>query len=363
MPAHNEAAGIGATLDNVRRQLGPADRLLVVADNCDDQTAAIAQRHGGSGGGGVEVLERHDELRRGKGYALAHGVAHLRDTVPPEQRSAMVIVVLDADCLLAPGAIDALANAVSAGQRPAQAVYLMEPPPQASPRDLLSALAFQFKNQVRPLGLHGLGMGGGPCLLTGTGMAFPWATLAGDGDTGAELATGNIVEDMKLGLDLARAGHAPMLCPEALVSGILPGGDAAARTQRQRWEHGHLHTLLVEAPRLLTRGLLTFRWSLLLLGLELLVPPLSLLVAAWGVGMVLAAGAGWWGLGWVPVLILAAAGGLMGLGLLAGWARFARKRIPGRVILLTPFYILWKIPMYAAFLVRRQRTWVRTARN
>ena len=40
----------------------------------------------------------------------------------------------------------------------------------------ISALAFLVKNQVRPRGLARLGL---PCLLTGTGMAFPWAVIRG----------------------------------------------------------------------------------------------------------------------------------------------------------------------------------------
>ncbi|MEI8195138.1 MAG: hypothetical protein WCI73_04445, partial [Phycisphaerae bacterium] len=218
-------------------------------------------------------------------------------------------------------------------------------------------------------------------------MAFPWQIIAGKdptpvapgGSPGLEgssppqknltLATANIVEDMQLGLDLACLGHPPRLCPQALVTGQLPSATAAVRTQRQRWEHGHLHTLLVQAPRLLCAGLITLRPSLLFLGLELSVPPLSLLVTLWGVGFLVTLAGGWFDqtasvtLRWGPLGLLLAAGLCLFLGLLAGWARFARKRIPGRVFLLTPLYILWKVPMYIGFILRRQRTWIRTARN
>src|SRR5262245_21547005 len=40
IPAHNESVGIRATLDDIRAQIGSSDRLLVVADNCTDGTAA-----------------------------------------------------------------------------------------------------------------------------------------------------------------------------------------------------------------------------------------------------------------------------------------------------------------------------------
>ncbi len=231
IPAHNEEAGLGATLASIAEQLRPADRLLVVADNCTDRTAEVARL------AGAEVVERSDPARRGKGFALDCGVRALEGS-PPD-----VVVVIDADCLARPGAIDQLAREAWRTGRPVQAVYLLEPPLGAGVLAQLSAFAFRFKNLVRPLGLARLGF---PCLLTGSGMAFPWRLLSG-----VCLASGNIVEDMQLGLDLACAGHPPKLCPEARVDGVLPVGRGSACRQRTRWEHGHLRTLLTQVPRLL----------------------------------------------------------------------------------------------------------------
>src|SRR3954467_13756120 len=66
IPAHNEQFAIGKTLASVCRQLVSGDRLVVVADNCTDQTAAVARRQG------AEVTVRSDSFHRGKGYALDH---------------------------------------------------------------------------------------------------------------------------------------------------------------------------------------------------------------------------------------------------------------------------------------------------
>src|SRR5258708_40020801 len=60
VPAHDEEAGIAATVRNVRDQLMPGDRVLVVADNCSDETAAAART------ADAEVSEREDPERRGK---------------------------------------------------------------------------------------------------------------------------------------------------------------------------------------------------------------------------------------------------------------------------------------------------------
>src|ERR1700731_271602 len=71
VPAHNESSGLLPTLTNIQSQLLPGDRLLVVADNCSDDTAAAARA------GGAEVVERNDPTKRGKGYALDWGVRKL----------------------------------------------------------------------------------------------------------------------------------------------------------------------------------------------------------------------------------------------------------------------------------------------
>lgn len=342
IPAHNEERVLGDTLRSVSNQLGVGDRLVVVADNCRDQTAAIGAQEG------AQVLVRQDEIHRGKGYALAFGLDALRDA-PPE-----VVLLMDADCIVSPDAIDTLARTAAAVRRPVQAIYTMDLPPQASVKDLLSALAFMIKNRARPLGLHRLGM---PCLLTGTGMAFPWAVLQQ-----VSLASGNIVEDMQLGIDLTHAGHAPRLCPRAFVRGVLPAPGQAALTQRKRWEHGHLQTLLHHGPRLLWAGLQRRRPELLALAADLCVPPLSLLVGLWALTSVAAVVLAYDTGAWSPAAVLLTGGGLMALALGLAWFKYARRQIPFRALLAAPMYILWKAPLYLTFLTRRQKAWVRTQR-
>lgn len=344
VPAHDEAGGITATLQSILAQLGPDDRLVVIADNCTDQTAETARA------AGATVAERADPDRRGKGYALDFGVRFLSEA-PPE-----IVVILDADCTLRAGSMDQLVRQAAASGSPQQAIYLMAAPgEQPSPKQQLSAFAFLFKNQVRPLGLHRLGF---PCLLTGSGMAFPWATIQR-----VPLASGNIVEDMKLGLDLALAGDPPRLCPEALVTSELPTGEQAAVKQRSRWEHGHVRTLLTQAPRLFVAALTQLRPALLGLALELSVPPLSLLFLAWAAVLVAALGLWLAGGSLGPAVALAA--GLLAvlLGILASWAKFGRDRLPFSTLAAAPFYVLWKVPIYLALLFKPQKAWVRTERT
>jgi cellulose synthase/poly-beta-1,6-N-acetylglucosamine synthase-like glycosyltransferase len=343
MPAHNEAAVIAQTLDSLLPQLTTPDHLIVIADNCSDATATIARDRGAT------VLERNNRDQRGKGYALDYGLKHLESDPPA------VVVLVDADCRCQPGSLQRIADLAAAQNRPIQALYLMEQPPSPQPKDSVSALAFMVKNLVRPRGLAKLGL---PCLLTGTGMAFPWDVLHQ-----APLASGNIVEDMQLGLDLAIAGYPPQFCQEAKVTGILPPQGEAAKSQRTRWEHGHLQTLLTQVPRLKLAAFKQLRPDLLALALDLVVPPLSLLVMAWGAGLGITVIAAILGASWLPAVVLAIAGIFIFLSIISAWAMFGKDDIPGKSLLSVPFYVLWKIPLYLAFLVKRQQKWVRTERS
>ncbi|HEY9814471.1 MAG TPA: glycosyltransferase family 2 protein [Candidatus Obscuribacterales bacterium] len=343
IPAHNEALGIQDTLAALMPQLVEGDRLIVIADNCSDDTAAIARS------AGATVLERQNLDQRGKGYALDFGLRSL-DADPPD-----IVVMVDADCTLLPGALRTIAQQSARSQRPVQALYLMEQPPEPSAKDSVSALAFMVKNRVRPRGLQRLGL---PCLLTGTGMAFPWEMIRQ-----SPLASGNIVEDMQLGLDLAIAGAPPQFCETARVIGRLPQQDQAATSQRTRWEHGHLQTLVTQVPRLLTTAITRQRLGVLALALDLAVPPLSLLVMLWGAAMMGAIAAGWLGVSWAIAGFLGLQGLLLLSAVMLAWARFGRSILSLGQLLSIPLYVLWKIPMYIAFIVRPQRQWVRTERD
>lgn len=342
IPAHDEREGIGETIADVNAQLEPGDRIVVVADNCTDDTAEVSRA------AGAEVIERHEPEHRGKGYALAFGFAHL-EPAPPD-----LVIVIDADCRLMPGSIDALVERATHTGRPVQADYVSRPAGD-SPLSMISALAMLVRNRVRPRGLLRLGV---PCHLTGTGMAFPWSVIRAAPNLGD-----NLVEDLAMGIELALLGHEPLLCTEAGVRSILPSGERAAIAQRRRWEHGQLDTLRKYGLRLVSSGLARGRPALVGMGLDLLVPPLALVVGL----LVLVAGLAlcvvMLGASAVPAWLATLGLGLVGFGVAVGWARYGRELIPFRYLLLVPLYVIWKVPLYASFFLgRRERKWQRTER-
>ena len=343
VPAHDEEAVIVNGLVRLKQAAADVADILVVADNCVDRTAELAR------GEGVRVAERHDSERRGKGFALAHA----RDVLaadPPD-----VVVVLDADCSVDRDSLSALIAQAHGSGRPVQAINLLRPAPGAAPGVRISTFAFMLKNLIRQRGLQRLG---GRVHLTGTGMALPSPLFER-----AKLATADIVEDIKLGIELDRAGFPPQLVTSATV--WSPPADAAGTlVQRQRWEGGYLANMREAAPPALRSALRRASPRELFAALDLCIPPLALFALVNAALLVIAGGLTWaTGASWWPVLAFAALLVLIFIGIVSAWWAEGRAFLSAGDLLRLPLYVLWKVPMYLG--LRRKGTpkeWLRTGR-
>jgi glycosyltransferase involved in cell wall biosynthesis len=339
MPAHNESQVIAQSIQSILPQLSSQDQLLVVADNCSDDTAFIAKNLGAT------VIERTNLHERGKGYALDFGLQYLKNA-PPQ-----IVLIMDADCMVANGAIDKLARACANYQRPIQVLYLMESQPNPSLKARIASFAWVVKNKVRPLGFDALGL---PCQLMGTGMAFLWEDIVK-----VNLASGHIVEDMKLGVDLSRINKAPLFLPEALVTSVFPPAAEAVNTQRTRWEHGHLSVIMNEAPSLFLEAIKTKNLPMFGLACDLIVPPLAALtllcLAIFAISFALSVKLALF----ISSILLIA----LGSAILLAWVFFGREVISFRQLCFAPIYALVKIPIYIKFFINRQVDWVRSKRD
>jgi cellulose synthase/poly-beta-1,6-N-acetylglucosamine synthase-like glycosyltransferase len=97
IPAHNEGTGLRATLDSLLAQSHRPDRVVVVADNCTDDTVDVARA------AGVEVLETVGNEHK-KAGALNQALARIL----PEQGDNDLVMAMDADTTLDDGFLAAV---------------------------------------------------------------------------------------------------------------------------------------------------------------------------------------------------------------------------------------------------------------
>ena len=336
IPAHNEGEGILPTIRDAQIQLGPNDRILVVA--------AIVQA------AGAEVTVRADPARRGKGYALEFGVGHLRLN-PPD-----VVVIMDADCRLGENALRHLSDSAMASGRPVQSLYLMLAPENAPPGKGVNLFAWRVKNWIRPLGL---GLFGLPTQLFGNGMAVPLSLLLD-----RDLGNSRLAEDSALGITLASAGYPPLFVSEARVHSYFPLSRSGSEQQRQRWEKGHLDNIVDLVPGALAKSLRDRNLGLAALAIDMAVPPLSLLVLVTALCEILGGIAFALGAPPAALAIPSLSALLLVLGTVLAWTAAGRDVLPPRELLRLPLHVTQKLSFYRRVAGGKATSaWIRTDRK
>ncbi len=340
VPAHNEAAIIGDTLASLKRADYPAGRLeaVVVADNCRDRTADVARA------AGATVLERFDAERRGKGFALAWALEHLAE----DPRRCDAVVFLDADCEPSPNLLTSIAERMEAGAEAVQAGYVVANPGESWTSALRFA-AFALMNVVRPSGKGAMGLS---CGILGTGFGLtrellrrrPWESFS-------------LSEDVEYHLRLVAAGERVWFAHEASVRSSMPTSLRTSREQNLRWEGGKWQLVRAWTPRLVRAGVRRRDPVLVHAGLELLVPPQSLLFAGNALlGLAAAAGRS-------SALVKLALANLLGQGayVLGGMVLVGAPRSVYRALMLAPLLAAWKVGLQARLaLGRGPKGWVAT---
>lgn len=347
VPAHDEELLIGATLDSLAQLDYPIERYTVhvVADNCTDNTAAIARA------AGAQVHERTDAANRGKGHALAW----VFDLLAAGETHYDAYVVLDADTVVKPSLLRALGRGLATGALALQSHNAVLNADE-SPTTALRWMALSLVNYIRPLGRNALG---GSSTLTGNGMCLtpqlldrhPWQAFG-------------LSEDYQYYLMLIASGEHVLFVPDAQVNSVMPTTVRQLQAQDIRWE-----TLSPDAKgwqrrvvwRLLVDGLRKHDWVRLDGLAELLTPPLSTLVAGCALVVVAAIAL------LAPVQLLIGALLFVLLLTYVGSAFYLLRPPIGvyRALIYAPAYVARKL--WVNFVLRRRRkntsAWVRTARS
>ncbi len=345
VPAHNESGGIGGTIASLQALDYPPEqfRILVVADNCTDDTADRARA------AGATVLERQHATERGKGYALAHAyAASLSDGF------ASAVVVVDADTSVSANLLSAFSARFVAGAEAVQAEYGVRNANE-SWRTRLMVIALTMFHTVRSLGRERLGLS---CGLRGNGMGFSTALIRK-----VPPRAFSIVEDVEYGVALGLTYTRIAYVHEAEVRGDMPASAAASRSQRERWEGGRLELVKAHVPPLLRAARGTGGKIPLDLAADLLVPPLTTLGALVVAGLGLASLLTWLGIAggmgivpWAIALVLLSSYVVRGAVLSGTGPRAVLD------LMWAPVFAVWKITLMLKP-TRRTGEWVRTTRS
>jgi 1,2-diacylglycerol 3-beta-glucosyltransferase len=343
VPAHNEAAGIAATVQNLRGLNWPSEqfRVTVIADNCTDATADAARS------AGAAILIREDRELRGKGYALTYGFEHVQRV-----GWADAVVVVDADSKAKPNLLEAFATAIERGASAVQAHYGVINT-DASWRTRLMAIAYGAIHALRSRARERLGLscgirGNGWCVTVGLLQRVPYRAVS-------------LTEDVEFGVELGLKGERIWYRDDARVDGEMVTSEHAARSQRQRWEGGRFKLISSFVPKLAGNFLSRPNRVCLDLALDLLVLPLSYIVLVLaGCALAAALAAHFLGIEWALWAALIDLVCLVAY-VLRGW-QLSGVGLKGLFDLArAPGFILWKLLLLVSG--KRARSWVRTDRE
>ncbi len=192
VPAHNEEGGIAGTVRSCRHADYPPELfgVTVIADNCTDHTAAVANE------AGARVVERFDAEKKSKGYAIEYLVDSLARS--GELASLDALVIIDADTIIDAKLLRHFDQGLRAGHDWIQCYYTVANPDQ-SWRTRILTYAFSLYNGVLPLGQDTLGSSAG---FKGNGMCFSTRGLARQ-----PWRSYGLVEDMEFSWTLRLAGE------------------------------------------------------------------------------------------------------------------------------------------------------------
>jgi cellulose synthase/poly-beta-1,6-N-acetylglucosamine synthase-like glycosyltransferase len=338
VPAHDEEGQIARCVESLRACEQPPNgaRIIVVADNCQDRTAERARA------AGAEVIERFDDVKRGKGFALEMAFGEVL-----ADESIEAVIVVDADTTVDHAFLVTNAAAFASGADGTQCRYLVGNA-GASQRTRLMNVALLAFNVARPRGRERMGVSVG---ILGNGFALHRRVLEQ-----IPYTAHSVVEDLEYHLMMVEQGYRVRFLEETSVTADVPTSEEGTRTQRARWEGGRFRMIREHAPSLARRVLGGELRSLEPLG-ELLLLPLATHVGLLTVTLLVP---------FPPTQIYAASSlALVGAHVLTSLGVAGGGKEELRALASAPFYVLKKAMMLPSLLraAKKDQAWVRTQRE
>jgi cellulose synthase/poly-beta-1,6-N-acetylglucosamine synthase-like glycosyltransferase len=347
IPAHNEET----TLPDALASCGDLDyppekiKVFVIADNCTDQTAAVATSRG------AVCLARFDRQRRGKGPALAWALPHVLEDRPD------AVIILDADCRLDRNALREFDRHLAAGEDVLQASYVAGNPDEGLV-SYVAGVANLMENDLFYAPKSRLGLA---VLLRGTGMVFRREVLER-----CPWHADSIVEDAEYTVRLNEAGLHVKFVQDTQVVSAFPNRQDQLIIQRSRWIGGTMALGRARSLRLMLSGLADGRLLQMDLGWTLLVCLRSLVLVELLAALLLCLGSAVWVPGGISNTFCLMAGGLVAIyGLMFAVAalRLGLSASRLRYLVQSPGIVLRLVLVAARSLVMGQpRRWEPTPR-
>jgi 1,2-diacylglycerol 3-beta-glucosyltransferase len=342
IPAHDEEILIDACLASLQQLQYPggAAETLVVADNCTDATAVRVRARG------VRCLERTNLEQRGKPWAVAWALERI--TLADYD----AVIVLDADSIVDPGFLRALARRSPLGSKIVQGYIDVSNPGESAVTRMArvwSAVRFQVVNAIKVRAGLNVPLGDGLCIGTGVLREFGWSAFS-------------LSETWEIYASMTAAGVRCVGAEDAHLGAQEARSLRQSASQRKRWTAGRLTVLRTYGPAILRSHRIGPRQKLDCLAEMMALGPAAHLGTAVG----LAAIAGFGGLPWgVPIAGLLLASLVRPI----TYTTIARARDPEPVravgaFAFLPFYVCWRLGIQLASLGRLgNKPWVRTGRH
>ncbi|WP_315674323.1 glycosyltransferase family 2 protein [Clostridium sp. 19966] len=220
--AHNEEAVIKDIIDSLHNLDYPKELydIFVIADNCTDKTAEVAESNG------AIVCKRFNKEKRGKGYALEW----MFDKLFKMEKKYDSVVILDADNLVSRQFLKEMNNKLCQGYEVVQG-YLDCKNPHDTWITGSYSISFWTSNRMGQLARNNLGLS---CQLGGTGACIS-TDLIKELGWGATCLT----EDLEFTCKLVLNGKKVGWCHEARIYDEKPLTLSQSWWQRKRWMQGY----------------------------------------------------------------------------------------------------------------------------
>ena len=212
--------------------------VFVIADNCTDNTAIVAER------AGATVMERFDESRATKGYALNWFFErNLEDLLKNYDHC----VIFDADNLVDPHFLTYMDRHIQAG---AVALAGYRDSKNPSENAIAGANSLFWLNQMRFLNQARSNLDLSMTSVSGTGFSFDLRLIQENG-----WQTETLTEDLEFTMQLILRGYQVQFVKEAVFYDEQVSEFKQMLRQRFRWGVGTAQTLRLCIKRLFVRGI------------------------------------------------------------------------------------------------------------